>query len=60
MNPKVVLPLAVLALASLIAGIMIATSSPVSGRPSERTLRAVRVVPVETRTVQLSVHSCEE
>ncbi len=57
MNPKVVLPLAVLALASLVAGIMIATSSPVSGRPSERTLRAVRVVPVETRTVQLSVHS---
>ncbi len=57
MNPKVVLPLAVLALASLVAGIMIATSSPVAGRPSERTLRAVRVVAVETRTVELSVHS---
>jgi RND family efflux transporter MFP subunit len=53
----VVLPIAALALATAGGGILLATSSPVSGRPTERLMRAVRVVPVTTRTVQLEVRS---
>ena len=57
MNAKVVFPIAALVVALLGAGVLLATSSTVSGRPSERALRAVRVVPVEKRTVQLEVRS---
>ena len=57
MDLKVVLPMVVLGVASLGAGILIYTGSPVAGRPTERSLRAVRVTPVEIRTVQLEVHS---
>jgi RND family efflux transporter MFP subunit len=57
MNPKVVLPLAALAVAALGAGILVLTSSQVSGQPSERMVRAVRVVPVTSRSVQLEVRS---
>ena len=57
MNPKVVLPVAVLGLAAGVTGILIATSSPVAGRPTERVLHAVRVVSVEMRTVELEVHT---
>lgn len=57
MNPKVVLPLAALAVAALGAGILMMTSTPVSGRPSERMVRAVRVVSVTSRSVQLEVRS---
>ena len=57
MNTKVVLPLAALAVASLGAGLLLATGSTVSGRPSDRALRAVRVVEVRSRTVQLEVRS---
>ncbi len=57
MNLKLVLPLAVLGVASLGAAILVATSSPVVGRPSDRTLRAVRVVPVEMITTRLEVRS---
>ncbi len=56
-NPKVLLPIAAL-LASLIgAAIMVATSSPVEGRPSERQPRPVRVLEVKPTTVQLRVLS---
>ena len=56
-NPKVLLPIAAL-LASLIgAAIMVATSSPVEGRPSERQPRPVRVLEVKPTTVQLRVIS---
>ena len=51
MNPKVLFPIAVLGVASLGAGLLIYTSSPVSGRPTERVVRAVRVLAVQTRTV---------
>jgi RND family efflux transporter MFP subunit len=57
MRAKVVLPLAVLAVASAGAGILIATGSPVAGRPSPRAVRAVRYVPVETRSVQLEINT---
>jgi RND family efflux transporter MFP subunit len=57
MNAKVFLPLAVLGVACVGAVILFATSSQVAGRPTERTLRAVRFVPVEARTVQLEVRS---
>lgn len=57
MNPRVFLPIAVLGVACLGAVILFFTSSQVAGRPSERTLRAVRFVPVETRGVQLEVRS---
>ena len=57
MNLKLVLPLAVLGVASLGAAILVATSSSVVGRPSDRTLRAVRVVPVEMITTRLEVRS---
>jgi hypothetical protein len=52
MDPKVVLPMVVLGVASLGAGILIYTGSPVVGRPTERSLRAVRVTPVEIRTAK--------
>ena len=56
-NPKVLLPIAAL-IASLIgAAIMVATSSPVEGRPSERQPRPVRVLEVQPTTVQLRVIS---
>ena len=57
MNLKLVLPLAVLGVASLGAAILVATSSPVAGRPSDRTLRAVRVVSGEMITTRLDVRS---
>lgn len=57
MNPKVLLPLAALAVAVLGAAILVLTSSQVSGRPSERMVRAVRVVEVTSRSVQLEVLS---
>ena len=44
MNAKVVFPVAALGAALLGAGALLATSSTVSGRPSERALRAVRIV----------------
>jgi RND family efflux transporter MFP subunit len=56
-NAKVVLPIAVLGVAAAGAAILVATSSPVSGRPSEQTLRAVRVVAANPRTVELQVRS---
>ena len=57
LNPKIVLPVAVLGVAALGAGVLLATSSTVSGRPTERVLRAVRVAPVTERTVELEVRS---
>ncbi len=57
MNARVVLPIAVIAVASAGAGILIATASPVAGRPQERVVRAVRVMPVETRSLRLEVRS---
>ncbi len=57
MNVKVLFPIAVLGVASLGAGLLIYTSSPVSGRPNERIVRAVRVMLVETRTVRLDVRT---
>ena len=57
MRAKVVLPLAVLALALTGTVILIATSAPVAGRPSARMLRAVRVAPVEIRSVRLDVRT---
>ena len=57
LNPKIVLPLAVLGVALLGAGVLLATSSTVSGRPTERVLRAVRVAPVTERTIELVVRS---
>ncbi len=57
MNPKVVLPIVALLVAAVGAGVLLVTSSTVSGRPSERAVRAVRVVPAVTRTVQLDVRS---
>ena len=49
MNAKVVLPLAALGVAAVGAGLLLATSSSVSGRPSEKVVRTVRVVPVTSR-----------
>jgi RND family efflux transporter MFP subunit len=56
-DPKVVLPIGALAVGALGAAILMVTSSPVAGRPSERMVRAVRVVPVKVRSVELSVQS---
>lgn len=55
MNAKVAAPIAVLGAAALGAAILIATSAPIAGRPTERALRAVRVVPVEKKNVKLEV-----
>ena len=57
MNPRVVLPISVLAVAIAGAALLMATGSPVEGRPDERILRAVRVFPVETRAVELTIRS---
>ena len=57
MNPKVVLPLAVIGLAGLGSAILFATSAPVAGRPAQRSVLAVRVMPVEMRTLRLEVRS---
>lgn len=56
-DPKVVLPISALVLGALGAAILMVTSAPVAGRPSERMIRAVRVVPVTVRSVQLDVYS---
>jgi RND family efflux transporter MFP subunit len=56
-NLKVLLPVAALALSLVGAAILIATSSPVEGRPSQRKPRPVRVLEVQPLTVQLHVLS---
>ena len=56
-NRKVVLPLGVLGVAIVGALVLILTNTPVAGRPTERMVRAVRVVPVTSRTVELEVRS---
>ena len=56
-NPKVLLPIAALLTSLIGAAIMVATSSPVEGRPSERQPRPVRVLEVQPTTVQLRVIS---
>ena len=57
MNPKVVYPIVALGVATVGAAILISTSSPVASRPTERAVRAVRVITVETRTVNLEVNT---
>ncbi|MEE2702545.1 MAG: efflux RND transporter periplasmic adaptor subunit [Myxococcota bacterium] len=57
MNRKLLLPIVVLGIAALGAGFLVATQSPLAGRPNPRSFRAVRVVPVETTRVQLDVFS---
>ncbi|MCP4007351.1 MAG: efflux RND transporter periplasmic adaptor subunit [bacterium] len=57
MNSRVILPVAVFGAFCVLAAIVVATSSPVEGRPTERQLRSVRVALVENRTVQLEVRS---
>lgn len=57
MNRKVVLPLAVLGVSAVIAGVLLSTESPVASRPAERLLRTVRTVPIEPRAVVLDVRS---
>lgn len=57
MNPKVVLPIAAIGLALGGAAILVATSSNVEGTPRPRSLRAVRVAPVHTRRLTLSIRS---
>lgn len=56
-NRKLVLPLAVLGLAVVGGVVLMLTNAPVAGRPTERMVRAVRVVPVTSRTVELEVRS---
>ena len=57
MQLKVVLPVTAIAVSILGAAVLIATSSPVEGRPSERQIRPVRVLEAQPRTVQLRVLS---
>ncbi len=57
MRLKVVLPAAAIGVSVLGAAILIATSSPVEGRPSERQIPPVRVLEAQPRTVQLRVLS---
>lgn len=55
--PKVTLPIAVILLAVLGAGVLVAARAPVETRAPEVVAPLVRVVPVEPRTVRLSVHT---
>ena len=57
MSRKLLLPIAVLAIAMLGAVLLVATQSPLAGRPNERSFRAVRVMPVEMIPVRLDVFS---
>jgi len=57
MKPRLWLPLAVLGFALAGAALLLATGEPVASRPTERILRAVRVVPVQVRDVELGVTS---
>ena len=57
MRLKVILPAAAIAVSLLGAAVLIATSSPVEGRPSARQIRPVRVLEAHPGTVQLRVLS---
>ena len=57
MRLKVVLPAAAIGVSLLGAAVLIATSSPVEGRPSARQIRPVRVLEAQPGTVQLRVLS---
>jgi RND family efflux transporter MFP subunit len=56
-DPRVYLSVAALSAAALVAAFLIATGSPVAGRPPERAIRTVRVVPVHSRNVELTIQS---
>jgi RND family efflux transporter MFP subunit len=56
-NRKVVLPLSVVGVAIVGAVVLMMTNAPIAGRPAERMVRVVRVVPVTLRTVELQVRS---